>query len=187
MVLIGLGLLTLGARWLVDSAVRIAQSLGVSDRILGLTLVAAGTSLPELATTLVAGLRRAPDLAVGNIVGSCIFNILAVLGLAAVAHPEGVPVPPEALRFDIPVMVAASLACLPVFFTGSVMSRWEGALFLSYYGAYVAYLVLHAALHHPVSSFGLAMRGFVIPLTAIALLFALGRAVFRDSGSLRRS
>lgn len=175
--LIGLCLLTLGARWLVASAVEIATALGVSKLIIGLTVVAAGTSLPELVTSVIASIRGERDIAVGNIVGSNIFNILAVLGLSAVVTPHGVPVSQGALQFDIPVMIAAAVACLPIFFTGQVISRWEGALFVGYYWAYMAYLIMEVAIRSTLVPFSWAMRGFVIPLTAVVLGFSLGRAV----------
>ncbi len=184
--LVGLTLLPFGAHWLVNSAVVIAGSLGVSEMILGLTVVAVGTSLPELATSVIASLHGERDLAVGNVVGSCIFNILAVLGLAAIVAPHGLLVPRTALQFDIPVMVAAAIACLPVFFTGRIVSRWEGALFLGYYVAYTAYLVMEVALRKALPTFALAMRGFAIPLTAIALLVTAGRAMFGKPTDRRR-
>lgn len=144
LILAGLGLLVLGSKWLVDGAVSIAQKLGVSDLVIGLTIVAAGTSLPELATSVVASIRGERDIAVGNVVGSNIFNILAVLGLTGLISPAGVTVSLQALHFDIPVMILSAAACLPVFFTGSRISRREGLLFLAGYIAYIAYLVLTA-------------------------------------------
>ena len=184
MALAGLGVLTLGARWLVNSTVEVATALGVSKLVLGLTVVAAGTSLPELATSVVASIRGERDLAVGNIVGSNIFNILAVLGLGAVVASHGVPVSKGALHFDIPVMIAVALACLPVFFTGHTISRWEGALFVGYYAAYTTYLIMEVAIRNALPTFTWAMRGFAIPLTTVVLGFSLGRAVFRKSRPL---
>lgn len=169
LVVAGLVLLVLGARWFVQGAVELARLLGVSELLVGLTIVAAGTSLPELATSVVASIRRERDIAVGNIVGSNIFNILAVLGAAAVAAPGGVAVPQTALHFDVPVMVAVALACLPVFFTGGTISRWEGALFLGYYAAYVTYLVLGASHHEALPAFSAAMLLFVVPATALGI------------------
>ncbi len=141
-VVLGLVMLTFGSDWLVNGATTFARALGVSELIIGLTIVAVGTSLPEVATTVAATLRGHTDLAVGNAVGSNIFNILSVLGITSMVSFRGVPVPPEALQFDFPVMLAASIACLPVFFTRLLVSRWEGALFLLYYAAYITYLVL---------------------------------------------
>ena len=144
LVIVGLSLLVVGARWFVDSAVTIARLLGVSELVIGLTIVAAGTSLPEVATSIVAAIRGERDIAVGNVVGSNIFNILGVLGVSSAVSSEGIAVHAAALRFDLPVMCAVAVACLPVFFTGHIIARWEGALFLAYYGAYVAYLILAA-------------------------------------------
>ena len=114
-------------------------------------------------------------------VGSNIFNLLSVLGLSGVVAPHGITVPAAALHFDIPVMVAATIACLPVFFTGHVIARWEGALFLAYYVAYTLYLILAATRHDAASVFGLAMLLFVLPLTAITLaVLALRAARLQD-------
>ncbi len=172
----GLAMLVVGARWLVDGAGGIARALGVSELIIGLTVVAAGTSLPEAATSVVAALRGERDIAVGNAVGSNIFNLLAVLGTAAVLTPKGIAVSEAALRFDIPVMTAVAVACLPVFFTGNLIARWEGALFLGYYAAYIAYLVLDALGHRLLPLFSTAMLVFVLPLTAITLALVSWRA-----------
>lgn len=173
----GLALLVLGSRWLVTGAVTIARSLGVSDLIIGLTLVAAGTSLPEVATSIIAAVRGERDIAVGNAVGSNLFNLLAVLGAAAFVAPDGIAVSSAALRFDIPVMIAVAVACLPIFFTGHVIARWEGGLFLAYYGAYLAYLILAAAQHDHLPVFSSVLMFFVIPLTAITLIASLARAL----------
>jgi cation:H+ antiporter len=123
----GLVLLVLGARWLVEGATAIAQALGVSELVIGLTIVAAGTSLPEIATSVLAALRGERDIAVGNVVGSNLFNLMAVLGLGSIVAPEGVPVGAGALTFDIPVMIAAAIGMLPICFTGYLIARWEGS------------------------------------------------------------
>ena len=169
MVLVGLTLLVLGARWLVQGAVDLARLLGVSELVIGLTVVAAGTSLPEVATSVVASIRRERDIAVGNIVGSNIFNILAVLGASAAASPGGMAVSRTALHFDVPVMVAVALACLPVFFTGGRISRWEGALLLGYYLAYLTYLFLGASQHASLPAFSMVMLFFVLPGTVLGV------------------
>lgn len=126
LVLRGLALLVLGARWLVDASVELARALGISEAVIGLTLVAAGTSLPEVATSIVATVRGERDIAVGNVIGSNLYHILAILGLAALLAPDGLAVNPSVLGFDLPVMVAAAVACLPVFFIGGVIARWQG-------------------------------------------------------------
>ncbi len=176
-VIVGLVLLVAGARWLVDGAVAIARSLGLSELIIGLTIIAAGTSLPEVATSVIASLRGERDIAVGNVVGSNIFNVLAVLGLTAVVAPEGVNVPAAALRFDIPFMIAVAIACLPIFFTGYRIARWEGALFLAYYIAYTLYLILDATGHDALPAYSTVMFEFVAPLTAVTLLVLVVRAL----------
>ncbi len=177
----GLALLVLGSSWLVDSAVQIARALGVSEAVIGLTIVAAGTSLPELATSLVAALRGERDIAVGNVIGSGLFNLLAIAGIASLVTPGGLAVAPAILNFDLPVMIAVAFACLPIFATGNVITRWHGALFFGYYLAYVAYLVLAATAHAALPAFSGAMLGFVLPLTAVTLgvLWARHRAAAR--------
>ena len=128
----GLALLVTGSDWLVGAAVVFAKQLGMSELVVGLTIVAAGTSMPEVATSVVAALRGERDIAVGNVVGSNTFNILGVLGLSALVAPTGLMVPQSMLSFDLPVMIAVAAACLPIFFTGNLIARWEGALFLGY-------------------------------------------------------
>lgn len=177
LIIAGLILLVLGAGWLVDGASELARRLGVSELVIGLTIVAGGTSLPELATSVVAAVRGERDIAVGNVVGSNIFNILAVLGLSAAVAPDGVAVADQALRFDIPVMIAVAAGCLPIFFTGHQIARWEGALFVAYYLAYTATLVMLATRSDVLPRFRLAMNGFVLPLTAITLVVIAMRAL----------
>jgi cation:H+ antiporter len=166
----GLGLLVLGADWLVGSAVAFAKMLGVSDLVIGLTVVAVGTSMPEIATSLVAALRGQRDIAVGNVVGSNIFNLLAVLGVAGVVSAGGLAVPDAARNFDLWVMLAVAFACLPILLTGREIARWEGVLFLAYYALYLLYLVLAAQQHESLRAFSSAMLSYVLPLTAVTLL-----------------
>ncbi len=175
LILVGLALLVLGATWMVDSAVAIARALGVSEVVIGLTIVAAGTSLPELATSLVAALRGERDIAVGNVIGSSLFNLLAIAGIAALVTPGGLDVAGSMIRFDLPVMIAVALACLPIFATGHRIARWEGALFLTYYVAYVLYLILAAMQYAALPMFSETMLGFVLPLTVVTLLVLLVR------------
>ena len=177
LVVAGLALLILGARWLVSSAVALATAFGLSELIIGLTIVAAGTSMPEVATSIVAAVRGERDIAVGNVVGSNIFNILGVLALSSAVAPDGVSIPAPTLAFDIPVMIAVAVACLPIFVTGFRIARWEGALFLAYYIAYIIYLVLDASQHDALSLFSTAMLVFVVPLTAVTLGVLLVREV----------
>lgn len=177
LIIVGLILLAQGSQWFVDGAVALARVLGLSQLIIGLTIVAVGTSLPEVATSVVASLRGERDIAVGNIVGSNIFNILSVLGLTSLTVSDGVNVSPAALRFDIPVMIAVAVACLPIFFTGHVIARWEGVLFLGYYAAYTLYLILDATEHDMLPGFSAVMMAFVVPLTVVTLLILVLRAV----------
>ncbi len=172
----GLVFLVLGSRWLVNGAVSFAQAFGVSELVIGLTIVAGGTSLPEVATSILAAIRGERDIAVGNVVGSNIFNILGVLGLSGLVAPAGLPVSGALATFDIPVMIAVALACLPIFVSGATIARWEGSLFLFYYVAYTAYLVLAAQQHDALSAFSGVMAAFVLPLTAITLAVVGWRA-----------
>ncbi len=176
LILVGLALLVLGSRWLIDGALTFARVFGLSELVIGLTIVAAGTSLPEVATSIVASIRRETDIALGNIIGSNIFNILAVLGLTGIFAPAGIDVAAAALNFDIPVMIAVAIACLPIFFTGYVIARWEGALFFICYLAYTTYLLLNATKHAALPLFSGVMMYFVIPLTILTLLVLVVRA-----------
>jgi len=171
----GLALLVAGSNWLVEAAVFLARQFGISELVIGLTIIAAGTSLPEVATSLLATLRGDRDIAVGNVVGSNVFNILGVLGLSALVAPVSLPVAPSLAAFDLPVMIAVAIACLPVFFTGRTIARWEGAVFLGYYVAYVAYLILNAQAHDLLTTYTVAMRWVVIPLTVLTLAVVLTR------------
>ena len=166
----GIGLLVLGSRLLVDGAVSIATGLGVSSLVVGLTVVAIGTSLPELATSIIAVRRGERDMAVGNIVGSNIFNIGMVLGLPAIIFGEGIPVPAAAIALDLPLMLATALALLPIAFTGFVIARWEGGLFVALYVSYTAYLVLAATQHDALEGFTDVMLWFVLPLLVLTLV-----------------
>lgn len=173
LVAIGLGLLVLGTGWVVDNAVVIARTLGVSELVIGLTLVAAGTSLPELATSVLAALRGQRDIAVGNVVGSNIYNILAILGAASLVSP--IAVSNAALWFDIPFMIAVALACLPICLSHARITRSEGVCFLVAYVAYTVYLVMAATAHEQLPAYRMAMTTVVLPLVVIALMEILRR------------
>ena len=138
MVLAGTGLLVLGAKMLVAGAVGIAQSLGVSQQVIGLTMVAFGTSLPELAASLVAAVRHHTEIVFGNLIGSNIFNILMILGGTAVVHP--VSAPWGDLRTDLLAMLVIAVLAPILLYSNQRISRWEGALLLLCYGGYVALL-----------------------------------------------
>ena len=173
LIVVGLIMLVYGAQLLVDGSISLARIMGVSDIVIGLTIVAAGTSLPEVATSVIASFKGERDIAVGNVVGSNIFNILGVLGMTAMVSPAGIPVAPAVLTFDLPVMLAVALACLPIFFTGGVISRWEGVLFFGYYIAYTLYLILRSANHDLLPLFSSVFSMFVIPITVLTLAIIL--------------
>lgn len=175
-VVAGLGMLVLGSHWLVTSASAFARVFGLPELVVGLTIVAAGTSLPELASSVVAALRGQRDIAVGNVVGSNLFNLLVVLGASALASPQGLAVSRAARHLDLPVMVAVAVACLPIFFTGHRIDRWEGALFVAYYAAYTVFLLLEATSREAAQPFGSFVVFFVVPLTAVTLAVLALRA-----------
>jgi cation:H+ antiporter len=172
----GLVALVVGSDFLVQSAVGFAKAMGVSDLVIGLTIVAAGTSMPEVATSIAAALKGERDIAVGNVVGSNTFNILGCLGLSGVVSGDlGLVLAPSLLSFDIWVMLAVALACLPVFMTGREIARWEGGVFLGYYVAYVIYLILAAQKHDALPAFSGVMLSFVVPLTVVTLVVVMIR------------
>ena len=179
LIVLGLVLLVVGSNFLVEGAVSLARALGLSELVIGLTVIAVGTSLPELATSIIAVAKGERDIAVGNIVGSNIFNLLLVLGLASLVSTPGLSISPNALAFDFPVMIAVAVACLPIFFTGYRINRWEGLLFFAYYLAYTFYLALFASGRSFAQTFGEAMLGYVLPLTAVTLLVIAGRSWHR--------
>ena len=176
LIVVGLGLLVLGSQWLVEAATHFAKSMGVSDVVIGLTIVAAGTSLPEVAASLTAALKGERDMAVGNVVGSNTFNILGCVGLAGMAAGDaGLPLASSLLSFDLWVMLAVAFACLPVFMTGREIARWEGTVFVAYYIAYVAYLILQSQQHTLLPAYSAVMLSFVIPITVITLVVVMIR------------
>ncbi len=166
----GLAMLVVGSKWVVDAAIFMAQYLGVSELVIALTIVAAGTSLPEVVTSIIATVRGEVDIAVGNVVGSNLFNIMGVLGLSSTIAPEGIGVSPAVLGFDLPIMLVVAFACLPIFLTGGKISRPEGALFVGYYLAYTLYVILAASQHDRLPAFSAVMLYFAIPLTLVTLV-----------------
>jgi len=183
-IIIGIALLAIGSQWLLTGARSLANVLGLSELIVGLTVVALGTGMPEIVTSITASIRGEQDIAMGNIVGSNIYNILAVLGIVSILAPDGVSIPTSIIAFDLPVLIAAAVACLPIFFMGYKIARWEGALFVGYYIAYTLYLFLDATQHDALSTFSLVMMVFVIPITIITisvLLLRYYRAKTRNS------
>jgi len=173
LLLIGAGLaaLVFGSDYLVQASVNFAKAMGVSDLVIGLTIVAGGTSMPEVATSITAAIKGERDIAVGNVVGSNTFNILGCLGLSGLVSGDvGLVMSPSLLAFDIWVMLAVALACLPMFMTGREIARWEGCVFLGYYVAYVTYLILAAQQHDALQALSGLMLGFVVPLTLVTLV-----------------
>ncbi|NUN49508.1 MAG: calcium/sodium antiporter [Candidatus Brocadiae bacterium] len=189
MIVFSLAILVVGSQLLVRGASDLARAFGLSELIIGLTIVAVGTSLPEVAASVAATLRGHRDIAVGNIVGSNIFNIGSVLGLSAAVAPSGIAVAREALALDIPIMVGSAILCLPVFFTGRRVSRLEGWLFLASYGAYVAFLILDAQDHAALPVYRFLLTRVFLPLSGLAILASLliawrsGNAVTRAVSS----
>ncbi|MFL1916556.1 calcium/sodium antiporter [Plesiomonas shigelloides] len=169
----GLACLVAGANLLVNSAVNIARDFAVSEAVIGLTIVAVGTSLPEVMTSIVASIKGQRDIAVGNVVGSNIFNLLAVLGVSGVLSSNGLAGNEQLVQQDFPVMLAVALLCVPLFFTGAILSRIEGALFFILYLAYTLFLI-GGALHAPWLA---SVQGIIvyalIPLTVVVVIGSL--------------
>jgi len=171
-VLLGLALLVVGATALVEAATDIASALGVSELVIGLTVVAIGTSLPEVATSIVAVMRGERDLAVGNAIGSNLFNILAVLGVTAAVSPDSIPVPDVAVNVDLPVMIGVAVACLPIFWTGYLINRWEGIYFLGVYAAYIVWLILDSGEYSARDPYATIMLAVALPITVVVFVGA---------------
>jgi cation:H+ antiporter len=172
----GLVLLVAGARLLVEAAVVIAQDLGLSERVIGLTVIAGSTSLPALTTSLIAALRGQRDIAVGNVIGSNLFNLLGVLGLTALIAPQPLSVSPNALDFDLPVMLAVAVLCMPVFYSGYRVTRAEGLLLLALYLAYGLHIISFTTGMPLADSLEKLMIRFVLPLLAAFLVLGTVRA-----------
>ncbi len=173
LIALGLALLVGGSQLLVSSAVTIAQYFGVSELVIGLTVVAIGTSLPEVATSVIASLRGERDIAVGNVVGSNIFNLLSVLGLSSLVTAGGLAVPASAISLDLPLMVAVAIICLPIFFSGWRITRLEGLLFLLAYVAYTLWLCLDAMNYAWAADLGHSLLWYGVPV-AVSLVVASG-------------
>ncbi|MFA5710184.1 calcium/sodium antiporter [Mycolicibacterium sp.] len=142
LLLVGIVVVVIGADWLVGGAVGVAQTSGVSDAFIGLTVVAIGTSAPELATTLVATFRGERDIAIGNLLGSSVYNILLILGLTVLGAGRPLHLDPDLVRIDIPLMALVALVCIPIFLTGRRVSRREGGAMVAAYLAYLTFLVI---------------------------------------------
>ena len=170
--LAGIIVLTLGSKVLVSGATTAATLLGVSEAVIGLTIVSAGTSMPELITSLVAALRGRTDLAIGNVVGSCLLNLMMVLGGGALmAAGRGLDVSPELISEDLPVMLLTSLACLPIFWTRGRISRLEGGLLLGLYALYITDNVLpRTQLAEWSDEYRLLLLCLVMPVVMILII-----------------
>ena len=142
LLLVGIVVVVIGADWLVGGAVGVGQTFGVSDAFIGLTVVAIGTSAPELATTLVATFRGERDIAIGNLLGSSVYNILLILGLTVLGAGRALHLDPDLVRIDIPLMALVALVCIPIFLTGRRVSRREGGAMVAAYLAYLTFLVI---------------------------------------------
>ena len=176
----GLALLGIAGHLLLSAAVEVASALGLSERIIGLTIVAVCTSLPELATSLIAISRKQRDIAVGNVIGSCLFNLLGVLGITALVAPPPLSVSPNALSFDLPIMLGVTLLCWPVFYSGYRVTRVDGLLFLGLYTAYGLHVVAFTTGMPLAGKLEQLMLFFVLPLLVAFLLFSTLRAWWRQ-------
>lgn len=137
----GIAVVVIGADWLVSGSVGIAREFGISEAVIGLTIVAIGTSAPELVTTLVSTVRNERDIAIGNLLGSSVYNILLILGATALAAGRPLELEPQLVRVDIPLMALVALVCIPVFISGRKVSRLEGGVFVVAYVTYIGYLL----------------------------------------------
>jgi cation:H+ antiporter len=176
MIIVGLAMLVFAGRLLLGAAVVVATDLGFSERVIGLTVVAVGTSLPELATSLIAALRGQRDIAVGNVIGANLFNLLGVLGLTALIAPMPLSVSPNALDFDLPVMLGVAALCLPVFYSGYRVTRVEGLLLLGLYLVYGLHVVSFTTGMPLAGKLERLMLFYVLPPLLAFLLFTSVRA-----------
>ena len=178
LVLAGVGatLLILGSRLFVDSASGIASALGVSELIIGLTIVSMGTSAPELTTSIVAALRKQPELAIGNAVGASVINMLGVIGGSALIAGGGLAVPEDSIRLDFPIALSVGLVVLSIAILGGKAGRRDGIFMLGFYALYLTALIaisFSASLLTPASIVAL---GFVLPASVIAAAFLVIRS-----------
>lgn len=167
---LGFILLITGAQWMISSALIFAEMLGVSELIIGLTVVAIGTSLPEIVVVLIAAIKKERDIAVGSIIGSNILNLLAVLGVSGLFIEGSIPVQEVLIHFDLPLLIFVSILCIPIFYTGFRIARWEGGILLFFYGSYLYYLYLAAVQHPFLEHFSYWMSRWIVPVLVIAIL-----------------
>ncbi|MDP4624187.1 MAG: calcium/sodium antiporter [Akkermansiaceae bacterium] len=179
LIVIGIAGLTGGSHLLVKGAVEIATYFGVSELVIGLTIISVGTSLPEVATSVMAAIKGERDIAIGNVVGSNIFNIVTVLGLSSIVAPNGIGVAQAALDFDMLFMIAIALAAFPVFFLGYRVGRISGFFFVSFYVAYVVYLLLGSTENVAFPAYREVVLHWAAPITAGVLAIMLVRALLQ--------
>ncbi|MFO1472447.1 MAG: calcium/sodium antiporter [Turneriella sp.] len=172
LLLAGLFILVIGAQWLIAGSVVLARRFGISESVIGLTIIAGGTSLPEVAASVMATIKGERDIAIGNIIGSCTFNIFAILGIAPL-FSGGLPVAPEMLAVDFPLMLIAAIACFPHFVIGLTFNRIEGVLFFLTYAGYTTWLVLQATGSVIRPDFERVVLTIVLPLLVTAVLLIL--------------
>ena len=177
--LIGAGLLVFGSRLFVDSASSMAEAFGVSELIIGLTIVSMGTSAPELTTSIVASLRGETDLAIGNAVGASVINLLGVIGGSALVSGGGLKVPEDALRLDFPVALTVGIIVLAIAVFGRRAGRRDGIFMIAFYAVYLSALIaisINSDVLTPASIVALAV---VLPLSCAAAIFAIARSILR--------
>lgn len=179
LIVVSIAMMILASQWMVAGAVSMAAGLGMSQFVIGLTIVAAGTSLPEIATTLAAVRHNQHELALGNVMGSCLFNIVAIPAAMALVSSSPLPVVNEAVSVDIPIMILAIVACLPFFFSGHRLSRMEGMLFLVYYAAYALMLYYRHVPGSVLSSYQTELGLLAVPIIVVTTVFVLVQ-VLRD-------
>ena len=180
LVLGALVMLGVAGRLLLNAGVELATELGLSERIIGLTVIAICTSLPELATSLIAAFRGQREIAVGNVIGSNLFNLLGVLGITALVAPMPLSVSPNALAFDLPVMLGVAVLCLPVFYAGYRITRLEGVLFLGLYLVYGLHVVSFTTGMPLATKLEHLMLFYILPTLLVFVLFTTLRAWHRQ-------
>ncbi len=174
----GLVMLYFGSNWLVEAAIIIARTFGVSELVIGLTIVAAGTSMPEVATSIVAAMKGEGDISAGNVIGSNIFNILGVLGVAAATTPESIPVAVNIIRFDLPIAIFAAVVTIPVFIVDNYISRYDGLIFFSYFVFYNVLVVMRALSNPSVPMLESFLYAY-IPLTFFIFVALAARYLWK--------
>jgi cation:H+ antiporter len=173
---VGIACLIVGSHLLVAASVVLALDLGLSERVIGLTVIAVSTSLPCLATSLIAALRGQRDIAVGNVIGSSLFNLLGVLGITALIAPVSLSVSPNALDFDLPVLLGVTALCLPLFYSGYRITRAEGLMLLLLYLLYALHIVSFTTGMPLAEKLERLMLQFVLPVLALVIVYSTARA-----------